>query len=172
MKQTLFVLLALVFSSTGFAKQIDCKARINAVRADLHALGELMDSSPDYTKTKSNKPLEMVKEYIEKKYPGEEYTFEENAKDVDDSAVAGTCSASVGISLIQGTADTWYNEDGEGKDKSKVIEKAAERLRRHKLPFGFEGGAQGWGGSPASYVLLLDTECKAVHSFFLGISHD
>jgi len=179
MKGLLATLFVLAFTVTSAeAATAACKKRTAAVQKDLDAVGSFIDSGAGLFETKSNVPIKMLKEWLIDKYDAdsaEEISLKDWAESFDDTE-AGTTYARVGISSIMNIAETWYVDNSEEEDKNKLfldnLRKAARKLVPHRLIWGFDGTDQGWGGSPGSNVLLIDKECKVVHSLFLGISHD
>lgn len=176
-----FLVLTFVSLFAVHAGAASCSDKNKLIQADLDALGNLMDSGGKLLKTKSNKPLEMVKEYIDSEYDGDSdsYEYKSNVTSITtDASEAGTATTKAAMTAIMDTAETWYvtadgslSKEEEDANRSK-IRAAAVKLLRHRLKFGYDASAQGWGGSPANNLLMIDTKCKVVHSFFLGISHD
>jgi len=169
------LVLVASWAFTAEAK-VNCTARNKKVQKDLDTLGAYMDSGGKLLKTKSNKPTEMITEWLADEYGADNETPVLSWSESIGESEAGTTYARVGISAIMGNAETWYlDEDGDepqDKDRKAKIKAAAVKLVGHRLTWGYDGNAQGWGGSPAVNVLLIDKECKVVHSLFLGITHD
>lgn len=176
MKYAIACLLLWVFSLTSAdAASAKCKKRSADVQKDLDAVGALLDSGANQLSTKSDDPLAMLKEWLADHYDADiaqEIKLKEWSESFDDSE-AGTTYARVGIATIMGTGETWY---ADGQDNTKAyldkLRAAARKLVPYRLTWGIDGTDQGWGGSPGTNVLLMDKECKVVHSLFLGISHD
>jgi hypothetical protein len=177
MKKLLVLLLTVSFSV--WAAPRDCSAIDSAVKADLKALGKYFEGGNETLKTKSKRPLEMVKEFLVATYDAdtaENYDLKKNSKSIpSEGSEAGTTSAKAAKGAIWGTAEEWYlngDSDDEIQKTREGIESAIEKLFSHHLKYGYDAGAQGWGGSPATNLLFLNPRCKTLYSFFLGITHD
>ncbi len=173
------ILLGLIISLSAWAGPFDCRKANREMQKDLKALGKYLEGGSDSMKTKSNNPMEMVKEYVKTQNDGDlsGYSFKERAKGIPTGeSEAGTTYSSVALGAIMDTVDTWYlgedSDSAEAKAKRKKIKAAAEKTLSNRLIPAYDAGAQGWGGSPATNLLYLSPKCKTVFSLFLGIVHD
>lgn len=163
--------VVMVFSvvSCVFAAD-DCRSLKAALKKDINALAKYLDTSAEVRKTKASDAKSMVREFIQEP---ELYSFNWNVKSISGDMEAGTITRGGAYDAILNTAETYYAEDADGNNQMRAIQKATYQALSHKDVFyGYDSGAQGWGGSPATDLYFLIPDCQTTMVLFLGISHD
>ena len=160
----------LVFSTaTLFAAKLDCRKLEKQLEKDTNAVSAFLAGGSTRFRTKSSELKSMVAEFVTDQY-GDEFSvdqvlgFEDN---VEADTDVGLVRSSRAVQEILNTASEWY----ESADRKK-LDAAIKRLRKNRVIYALDTTSQGWGGSPASNVLLMLPHCKSMHVLFRGIVTD
>jgi hypothetical protein len=116
----------------------------------------------------------MVKQYIAKKYEGDDtgFTFVTDGDMTSDEQVAGTVKASAAHDAVVEAFDYWLADSLENPEEAPALREKAikliDGLADAGAAFGFDGWEQNGCAAPTSFLLVLDTKSKMVYGVDLN----
>jgi hypothetical protein len=150
-------------------------ATISEAVDELHEI--FFDGRWNSTPVDSSEPMQMVEEYLQDLYFGDEETYEEYSYVADasqwhwDDTIAGTIQAQVVIEEATGQLEWLYEWSHEPEQIAEIQDRATRALQSlisAGAVFGFDGYAQNSCAAPTSMLLVLDTADTYVHGVDLS----